>query len=84
MACPPRKKLKGASPLYDRKRTVFVGNLPFDVKVIYLFCLSTKHSSFIFVSALSDSPLYCDDRMKNYIDYFRVLANQILGLKLSE
>ncbi|XP_039141847.1 RNA-binding protein 34 [Dioscorea cayenensis subsp. rotundata] len=32
MACPPRKKLKGASPLYDRKRTVFVGNLPFDVK----------------------------------------------------
>ncbi|KAK1307179.1 hypothetical protein QJS10_CPA10g01184 [Acorus calamus] len=33
MACPPRKKLKGeAAPLYDHKRTVFVGNLPFDVK----------------------------------------------------
>ncbi|CAI9780759.1 unnamed protein product [Fraxinus pennsylvanica] len=32
-ACPPRKKLKGdSSPLYDNKRTVFVGNLPFDVK----------------------------------------------------
>ncbi|KAI3453384.1 hypothetical protein Pfo_010047 [Paulownia fortunei] len=32
-ACPPRKKLKGDdSPLYDNKRTVFVGNLPFDVK----------------------------------------------------
>ncbi|KAI4314497.1 hypothetical protein L6164_027400 [Bauhinia variegata] len=32
-ACPPRKKLKGESaPLYDNKRTVFVGNLPFDVK----------------------------------------------------
>lgn len=32
-ACPPRKKLKGDStPLYDNKRTLFVGNLPFDVK----------------------------------------------------
>ncbi|XP_030457237.1 nucleolar protein 12 [Syzygium oleosum] len=32
-ACPPRKKLKGeTSPSYDNKRTVFVGNLPFDVK----------------------------------------------------
>ncbi|KAL3817920.1 hypothetical protein ACJIZ3_003825 [Penstemon smallii] len=32
-ACPPRKKLKGdITPLYDNKRTVFVGNLPFDVK----------------------------------------------------
>lgn len=34
-ACPPRKKLKGGddTPLYDNRRTVFVGNLPFDVKV---------------------------------------------------
>lgn len=32
-ACPPRKKMKGDnSALYDNKRTVFVGNLPFDVK----------------------------------------------------
>ncbi|KAI8530481.1 hypothetical protein RHMOL_Rhmol11G0062300 [Rhododendron molle] len=32
-ACPPRKKIKGENaPLYDNKRTVFVGNLPFDVK----------------------------------------------------
>ncbi|GAB2296443.1 hypothetical protein Dimus_030560 [Dionaea muscipula] len=32
-ACPPRKKLKGDSaPLYDPKRTLFIGNLPFDVK----------------------------------------------------
>ncbi|KAJ3708888.1 hypothetical protein LUZ61_012593 [Rhynchospora tenuis] len=41
MACPPRKKLKGEGPLYDRKRTVFVGNLPFDVKdeeLYSLFC----------------------------------------------
>lgn len=41
MACPPRKKLKGDGPLYDRKRTVFVGNLPFDVKdeeLYQLFC----------------------------------------------
>ncbi|XP_074270203.1 uncharacterized protein LOC141593147 [Silene latifolia] len=34
-ACPPRKKLKGetaSTPLYSSKRTVFLGNLPFDVK----------------------------------------------------
>ncbi|XP_057777750.1 uncharacterized protein LOC130996260 [Salvia miltiorrhiza] len=32
-ACPPRKKLKGDAPLlYENKRTVFLGNLPFDVK----------------------------------------------------
>ncbi|KAL1315755.1 uncharacterized protein [Arachis hypogaea] len=41
-ACPPRKKLKGEStPLYDNKRTLFVGNLPFDVKdeeLYQLFC----------------------------------------------
>lgn len=34
-ACPPRKKQKGQDDahLYDPKRTVFMGNLPFDVKV---------------------------------------------------
>lgn len=41
-ACPPRKKLKGEdAPLYDNKKTVFVGNLPFDVKdeeIYQLFC----------------------------------------------
>ncbi|KAE9613288.1 hypothetical protein Lal_00027715 [Lupinus albus] len=41
-ACPPRKKLKGEKALlYDNKRTVFVGNLPFDVKdeeLYQLFC----------------------------------------------
>ncbi|CAH9120139.1 unnamed protein product [Cuscuta europaea] len=41
-ACPPRKKMKGDSaPLYDNKRTLFVGNLPFDVKdeeIYQLFC----------------------------------------------
>ncbi|KAJ4829390.1 hypothetical protein Tsubulata_014533 [Turnera subulata] len=32
-ACPPHKKLKGeGTAIYDNKRTVFVGNLPFDVK----------------------------------------------------
>ncbi|OEL32168.1 RNA-binding protein 34 [Dichanthelium oligosanthes] len=44
MACPPRKKLRGEGPLYDRKRTVFVGNLPFDVKdeeLYKLFCGSS-------------------------------------------
>ncbi|KAL8244988.1 hypothetical protein R6Q59_011246 [Mikania micrantha] len=35
-ACPPRKKLKGENaPLYDNKRTVFIGNLPFDVKSFF-------------------------------------------------
>ncbi|PKU79152.1 RNA-binding protein 34 isoform X2 [Dendrobium catenatum] len=41
MACPPRKKMKGDARLYDRKRTAFVGNLPFDVKdeeLYQLFC----------------------------------------------
>ncbi|XP_031125257.1 nucleolar protein 12 [Ipomoea triloba] len=41
-ACPPRKKMKGdCGPLYDNKRTLFVGNLPFDVKdeeIYQLFC----------------------------------------------
>ncbi|KAG8061836.1 hypothetical protein GUJ93_ZPchr0003g17203 [Zizania palustris] len=44
MACPPRKKLKGEGPLYDRKRTVFVGNLPFDIKdeeLYQKFCASS-------------------------------------------
>ncbi|KAL6909583.1 hypothetical protein ACP4OV_001864 [Aristida adscensionis] len=44
MACPPRKKLRGEGPLYDRKRTVFVGNLPFDVKdeeIYQVFCSSS-------------------------------------------
>ncbi|ERN01176.1 RNA-binding protein 34 [Amborella trichopoda] len=32
-ACPPRGKLEGQNPsVYDNRRTVFVGNLPFDVK----------------------------------------------------
>ncbi|KAK9274906.1 hypothetical protein L1049_022160 [Liquidambar formosana] len=41
-ACPPRKKLKGDNAsLYDNKRTVFMGNLPLDVKdeeIYQLFC----------------------------------------------
>ncbi|KAJ1292649.1 hypothetical protein BS78_01G006100 [Paspalum vaginatum] len=44
MACPPRKKRRGEGPLYDRKRTVFVGNLPFDVKdeeLYQVFCGSS-------------------------------------------
>ncbi|KAF3654672.1 putative alpha,alpha-trehalose-phosphate synthase [UDP-forming] 5-like isoform X1 [Capsicum annuum] len=44
-ACPPRKKMKGDnSALYDNKKTVFVGNLPFDVKdeEIYQLFSGTK------------------------------------------
>ncbi|KAJ9555199.1 hypothetical protein OSB04_009813 [Centaurea solstitialis] len=41
-AIPPRKKLKGENiPLYDSKRTVFIGNLPFDVKDEELYQLFT-------------------------------------------
>ncbi|KAL2506246.1 RNA-binding (RRM/RBD/RNP motif) family protein [Abeliophyllum distichum] len=41
-ACPPCKKLKGdSSALYDNKRTVFVGNLPFDVKDEEIYQLFT-------------------------------------------
>ncbi|KAH6790717.1 RNA-binding family protein [Perilla frutescens var. frutescens] len=45
-ACPPRKKLKGENPLlYDNKRTVFLGNLPFDVRdeEIYQLFASIKN-----------------------------------------
>ncbi|KAI4303325.1 hypothetical protein MLD38_038971 [Melastoma candidum] len=32
-ACPPRKKMRGDnSSIYDNKRSIFIGNLPFDVK----------------------------------------------------
>ncbi|CAN1859969.1 RNA-binding protein 34 [Linum perenne] len=42
-ACPPRKKLKGdETPLYDNKRTIFVGNLPFDVKDEDMYQLFTS------------------------------------------
>ncbi|XP_076898201.1 uncharacterized protein LOC143551706 [Bidens hawaiensis] len=45
-ACPPRKKLKGENaPLYDTKRTVFIGNLPFDVKDEELYQLFTGFSN---------------------------------------
>ncbi|CAL1376180.1 unnamed protein product [Linum trigynum] len=41
-ACPPRKKLKGEeAPLYDNKRTIFMGNLPFDVKDEEIYQLFT-------------------------------------------
>ncbi|OMO77333.1 hypothetical protein CCACVL1_15074 [Corchorus capsularis] len=58
-ACPPRKKLKGESaPLYDNKRTIFVGNLPFDVKdeeVYQLFCgISNLESSIEAVRVVRD------------------------------
>ncbi|KAK7309634.1 hypothetical protein RJT34_06522 [Clitoria ternatea] len=61
-ACPPRKKLKGESaPLYDGKRTVFVGNLPFDVKdeeLYQLFCgLSNMESSIEAVRVVRDPHL---------------------------
>ncbi|XP_078442038.1 RNA-binding (RRM/RBD/RNP motifs) family protein [Wolffia australiana] len=41
IACPPRKKMKTETPLYNIKRTIFVGNLPFDIKdeeVYAFFC----------------------------------------------
>ncbi|XP_027360267.1 RNA-binding protein 34 isoform X2 [Abrus precatorius] len=61
-ACPPRKKHKGESaPLYDSKRTVFVGNLPFDVKdeeLYQLFCgISNLESSIEAVRVVRDPHL---------------------------
>ncbi|KAH1234471.1 RNA-binding protein 34 [Glycine max] len=61
-ACPPRKKHKGEStPLYDDKRTVFVGNLPFDVKdeeLYQLFCgISNLESSIEAVRVVRDPHL---------------------------
>ncbi|GKD34088.1 RNA-binding protein 34, partial [Tanacetum coccineum] len=45
-ACPPRKKLKGENaPLYDSKRTVFIGNLPFDVKDEELYQLFSSFNN---------------------------------------
>ncbi|KAK9072870.1 hypothetical protein SSX86_009305 [Deinandra increscens subsp. villosa] len=45
-ACPPRKKLKGENTsLYDSKRTVFIGNLPFDVKDEELYQLFTSFNN---------------------------------------
>lgn len=54
-ACPPRKKLKGDNTtLYDHKRTVFVGNLPFDAKVVsarygflFFLCIACQ---FVFIN----------------------------------
>ncbi|KAG6407570.1 hypothetical protein SASPL_130562 [Salvia splendens] len=43
-ACPPRKKLKGDNTLlYENKRTVFLGNLPFDDEEIYLLFSNIKN-----------------------------------------
>ncbi|KAA0053031.1 nucleolar protein 12 [Cucumis melo var. makuwa] len=58
-ACPPHKKLKvGNGPIYDPKRTVFVGNLPFDVKdeeLYQLFCgIDTMGSSVEAVRVIRD------------------------------
>ncbi|KAJ7943844.1 RNA-binding protein 34 [Quillaja saponaria] len=58
-ACPPRKKVKGDNvPLYDNKRTVFVGNLPFDVKdeeLYKLFCgIANLESSIEAVRVIRD------------------------------
>ncbi|KAL8053427.1 hypothetical protein ABFX02_05G069900 [Erythranthe guttata] len=62
-ACPPRKKLKdeASSLLYDTKRTVFIGNLPFDVKdeeVYKLFCgMKTLETSVEAVRVIRDPGL---------------------------
>ncbi|XP_019422478.1 PREDICTED: RNA-binding protein 34-like isoform X2 [Lupinus angustifolius] len=61
-ACPPRKKQKCESALlYDNKRTVFVGNLPFDVKdeeLYQLFCgKSDLESNVEAVRVIRDSHL---------------------------
>ncbi|KAK9927987.1 hypothetical protein M0R45_025145 [Rubus argutus] len=59
-ACPPRKKLKGENTsVYDHKRTVFVGNLPFEVKdeeVYQLFCgINNRESGVEAIRIVRDS-----------------------------
>lgn len=50
------------SALYDNKRTVFVGNLPFDVKVSFFYCSNWQFSFFghilIFFISLQDEEVY--------------------------
>lgn len=68
-ACPPRKKLKGDNPpLYESKRTVFLGNLPFDVKVknfifkiaatFVFLCSLFNQFNIIMQSVLQDEEIY--------------------------
>lgn len=68
-ACPPRKKLKGDnSHLYDNKRTVFVGNLPFDVKVRCAF--ETIVATFALYATINVFAYLLASRMKKFISYF--------------
>ncbi|KAI9124968.1 hypothetical protein K1719_003584 [Acacia pycnantha] len=82
-ACPPRKKLKGEhTPLYDNKRTVFVGNLPFDVKDEELYKLfsgmSNLESSIEAVRVIRDPHLNIGKGIAYVLFKTREAANFIL------
>ncbi|KAG0449847.1 hypothetical protein HPP92_027064 [Vanilla planifolia] len=85
MACPPRKKMKGEARLYDRKRTVFVGNLPFDVKdeeVYQLFCsLSEPERSVEAVRIIRDPHTSIGKGIAYVLFKTREVANSVCKLR---
>ncbi|XP_050234445.1 nucleolar protein 12 [Mercurialis annua] len=85
-ACPPRKKLKGDSiPLYDSKRTIFVGNLPFDVKdeeIYQLFCsIKDLNGSIEAVRVIRDTHLGLGKGIAYVLLKTREAANLVLRKK---
>lgn len=91
-ACPPRKKHKGEhASLYDNKRTVFVGNLPFDVKDEELYKLfsgvSKLESSIEAVRVIRDPHLNLGKGIAYVLFKTREAANFVLrkrNLKLRD
>ncbi|XP_043695829.1 RNA-binding protein 34 [Telopea speciosissima] len=86
MACPPRKKLKGENAaLYDRKRTVFVGNLPFDVKdeeLYRLFCgINQLDSSIEAVRVIRDPHTSMGKGIAYVLFKTRDAANMVVKMK---
>lgn len=85
-ACPPCKKLKGDnSHLYDNKRTVFVGNLPFDVKDEELYQLfsgiKNLESSIEAVRAIRDPGTSLGKGVAYVLFKTKDAANSILTLR---
>lgn len=81
MACPPRKKMKGESWVYDRKKSAFVGNLPFDVKdeeLYRLFCgLSPSEPNVEAVRVIRDPSTSAGKGIAYVLFKTRDAANQV-------
>ncbi|NP_001267538.1 uncharacterized LOC101206555 [Cucumis sativus] len=88
-ACPPHKKLKvGNGPIYDPKRTVFVGNLPFDVKdeeLYQLFCgIDNMGSSVEAVRVIRDPKVNVGKGFAYVFFKTREAANSVVNNQLLE